>query len=130
MFNHPSNVVSLSLLNGSGYYHAEIETIKILMHENDDQKQASKMVGNVLKINQISSSSVIVSPLVNNGLTYLHVFDYCVPPGNLAQKISVLSELSIGGQLVQWPASTTSKIQVIWDLFRKEGFIGHIWSLK
>ena len=26
IFNHPSNVVTLNLLNGSGYYHAEIET--------------------------------------------------------------------------------------------------------
>ena len=38
IFNHPSNVVSLSLAKGSGYYHAEIETIKTLISEQMQQQ--------------------------------------------------------------------------------------------
>ncbi len=39
VFNHPSNVVSLSLSNGSGYYHAEIETIRMALSEQRDQQE-------------------------------------------------------------------------------------------
>lgn len=113
IFNHPSNIVPLSLSNGSGYFHAEIETIKTLLNE-DSQNQQNKNTGSVLKINHISSSSVVVSPLVNNGLTFLHVFDYCVPPAILKQKIKPLidGESGIYKQSFQWLPSTTSKIQV------------------
>lgn len=38
IFNHPSNVVSLSLAKGSGFYHAEIETIKTLINEQMQQQ--------------------------------------------------------------------------------------------
>lgn len=64
LFNHPSNVQTLSLKSGSGYFHAEIDSTD----------------SNVLKINQISENSVQISPLNNNGLAYLNIFDYCIPP--------------------------------------------------
>lgn len=113
VFNHPSNVVSLSLLAGSGYYHAEVETIRSLNSEGIEQGGVES-AGNVLKINHISASSVVVSPMVNNGLTLLNVFDYCVAPEILQHKIMALKEgdSSINRQLVQWGPSTTSKIQV------------------
>lgn len=121
VFNHPSNVVSLSLLAGSGYYHAEVETIRSLNSEGIEQGGVES-VGNVLKINHISASSVVVSPMVNNGLTLLNVFDYCVAPEILSQKIVALKEgdSSINRQIVQWAPSTTSKIQV---KFIKKTFI-------
>lgn len=113
VFNHPSNVVSLSLLAGSGYYHAEVETIKSLNSEGIEQG-GSESAGNVLKINHISANSVVVSPMLNNGLTLLNVFDYCVAPEILQQKIVTLKEgdSSINRQIVQWAPSTTSRIQV------------------
>ena len=64
----------------------------------------------MLKINQITSHSVVVSPLVNNGLTYLHIFDYCMPPAALPQLIRALDMEK--QQLLRWPATATSKIQV------------------
>ena len=64
----------------------------------------------MLKINQITSHNVMVSPLVNNGLTYLHIFDYCMPPAALPQLISVLDINK--QQLLRWPATATSKIQL------------------
>lgn len=52
--------------------------------------------------------------MVNNGLTLLNVFDYCVAPEILTQRIVALKEgdSSINRQIVQWAPSTTSKIQV------------------
>ena len=49
IFNHPSNRIALSLLKGSEHYHAELESAK-----------------NLLKINQITDSSIIVSPLARS----------------------------------------------------------------
>jgi len=37
VFNHPSNVVSLVLANGSGYYHSEIETIRSALIDHQQQ---------------------------------------------------------------------------------------------
>jgi len=47
IFNHPSNMATLNLLDGSGYYHAEIETIRVQLSE-DQSKQADQS-SNVLK---------------------------------------------------------------------------------
>ena len=56
----------------------------------------------------------MVSPLVNNGLTYLHIFDYCVPPEILKTNINLLKSMpnSNRGFLTQWRPSTNAKIQV------------------
>ena len=59
IFNHPSNVISLSILRGSGYYHAEIETIKVnqaqldgaqLKQNQQDSSSQQLQMANVLKI--------------------------------------------------------------------------------
>jgi len=107
IFNHPSNVVTLNLLDGSGYYHAEIETIHTIQTTTDE-------LTNVLKINQINENSIVVSPLVNNGLTYLHIFDYCVAPEILKTNINMLKSMpnSNQGFLTVWRPSTNAKIQV------------------
>jgi hypothetical protein len=47
---------------------------------------------------------VVVSPLTNNGLTYLHIYDYCVPP-----QTELLSKVT---SLLTWQPYATSKIQV------------------
>lgn len=98
IFNHPSNVISLALSNGSGHFHAEIETI------TSSQPSTTNRLGNVLKISQINENSVVVSPLTNNGLTYLHIYDYCVPP-----QTELISKIT---SLLTWQPYATSKIQV------------------
>jgi hypothetical protein len=52
IFNHPSNVISLGIQRGSGYYHAEIETIKAhsVISDDSQQQQKSDIPQNVLKI--------------------------------------------------------------------------------
>ncbi|RNA20580.1 nuclear pore membrane glycoprotein [Brachionus plicatilis] len=64
LFNHPSNIQQLKLFDGSGYFHAEVESKE----------------KNLLKINHIWDSGIQVSPLTNNGLCFINVFDYCMPP--------------------------------------------------
>jgi hypothetical protein len=67
IFNHPSNVVSLGIQRGSGYYHAEIETVRAVQQQQAAQQaddpalhssksdsssssSAAAQIGNVLKI--------------------------------------------------------------------------------
>ncbi|RNA36717.1 nuclear pore membrane glycoprotein [Brachionus plicatilis] len=64
LFNHPSNIQQLKLFDGSGYFQAEVES-----------KEKS-----LLEINKIWDSGIQVSPLTNNGLCFINVFDYCMPP--------------------------------------------------
>lgn len=108
VFNHPSNVISLALLDGSGYYQAEIETINMDPSTNFNPKWDQTKLGNVLKINQITESSVVISPLVNNGLTYLHIYDYCVPPKSALTDGSLTDQRTV----ITWPPYATAKIQV------------------
>src|SRR5690606_25693288 len=94
IFNHPSNVISLSVLRGSGYYHAEIETIRVnallaiadlLRSSTDDAHHPMNNAGagHVRSISHITDSTVVVGPDRANGLALLHLFDYCVPPVKL-----------------------------------------------
>jgi nuclear pore complex protein Nup210 len=105
IFNHPSNVVPLSLSHGSGHFNAEIETVK-------SQEQSNKIDQslNVLKINQLNEHNVIVSPLAHSGLAHLNIFDYCVPP--LIPLESFLNEQPEKRYQIIWPPTATSKIQV------------------
>ena len=105
-------MATLNLLDGSGYYHAEIETIRVQLSE-DQSKQADQSY-NVLKINQINENNIVVSPLVNNGLTYLHVYDYCVAPALLKTNIDLLKLKPTynRGVLTTWGPSSSAKIQV------------------
>ena len=105
-------MVTLNLLDGYGYYHAEIETIRVQLSE-DQSKQADQS-SNVLKINQINENNIVVSPLVNNGLTYLHVYDYCVAPALLKTNIDLLKRKPTDnrGVLTRWTPSSSAKIQV------------------
>lgn len=131
IFNHPSNVISLSISRGSGYYHAEIETIKAISpflidnQSNQDSasntpQQPASVLGNVLKISQITENSVVVSPALNNGLVYLHIFDYCVPPIKLDLIESQYSKPHAQKQgssqleslIYSWQPSTTAKVHV------------------
>ena len=114
IFNHPSNVVALGLSGGSGHYQGEIETLKsqISSELHLNKLDSSTLAGNVLKINQITEHSIIVSPLTNNGLTLLHVYDYCVPPYVEAlSKIVDYQEKQKRIRIV-WPPAATAKIQV------------------
>ena len=101
IFNHPSNVVPLSLMHGSGHFNAEIEQIK-----TQEQQSSS----NVLKINQLNEHSVIVSPLTHSGLANLNIFDYCIPP--LIPLQTFLNGQPEKRYQIYWPPTATSKIQV------------------
>jgi hypothetical protein len=95
IFNHPSNVVTMELFDGSDHYYGEIETVKSL--ESNIK---------VLKINSINEKNVIISPLANNGLANLHIYDYCVPPS------IGLSDVQYEQIVFNWPPSCTAKIQI------------------
>ena len=105
VFNHPSNVVSLGLSHGSGHFHAEVETLRAA---------AGEAPGRVLQVSQVAAGSVLVAPILNNGLVNLHVFDYCVAAEALPHKIAALSEpdSALDAQILQWAPTTTAKIQV------------------
>lgn len=124
IFNHPSNIIPLGLSLGSGHYHAEIETVHQPQSSSIGDLSSSSSTSRgevVLKINQITESSVIVSPSANNGLTYLHIYDYCVPPSDqqsneMAMTSTVMMRLlppSIhNNRVMTWPPYATAKIQV------------------
>ncbi len=98
VFNHPSNVINLGIVRGSGYFHAEL-----------DSPQNSE---NLLKINQITENGVFVAPTSQkNGLVNLNLYDYCVPPANLlaGHDDSSSSREKI---VFNWSPVSISKIQV------------------
>ena len=104
IFNHPSNIITLALSNGSGHFQAEIETVKGEQTNEID-------LGNRLKINQITEHSIVVSPLVNNGLTLLHIYDYCIPPFNDFLSRADAPQLS-KSELIFWQPASTARINV------------------
>ena len=88
LFNHPFNMQKLNLVHGSGYFHGQVES--------EDK--------NLLRINRIWDSGLEVSPLINNGVCYVNVFDYCVPPeefismpNELCWKPTARSSVTIAG---------------------------------
>jgi hypothetical protein len=102
VFNHPSNVVTLALSQGSGHFQAEIETV-----QNDQLIDSEHR----LKINQITDHNIVISPLNSNGLSLLHVFDYCIPPPFLTESFSQNDD-DTKTKLILWPAAATARIQV------------------
>ena len=62
IFNHPSNVVTLRLSNGSGHYRARIDALQ-QQYKGAIAQPASSATNAILKVNQIS-----VSPIASNGL--------------------------------------------------------------
>ena len=104
IFNHPSNIITLALSNGSGHFQAEIETVKGEQTNEID-------LGNRLKINQITEQIIVVSPLVNNGLTLLRIYDYCVPPFNDFLSRADAPQLS-KPEVIFWQPASTARINV------------------
>jgi hypothetical protein len=106
IFNHPSNIITLALSSGSGHFQAEVETVR-----GDQHQQPGELdLGNRLKINQITEHSVVVSPLINNGLTLLHIYDYCIPPLN--EFLSRINTQSSKSEVIFWQPATTARINV------------------
>ena len=71
IFNHPSNVVTLRLSNGSGHYRAHIDALQQQQQQQQDKgaiAQPASSANAILKVNQISESALIVSPIASNGL--------------------------------------------------------------
>ena len=66
----------------------------------------------MLKINQITDHGIVVSPLLNNGLTLMHVYDYCIPPlvDHLVQDEN--SQQLTKNAVITWPPAATARIQV------------------
>ena len=110
IFNHPSNVITLTLAAGSGHFQAEIEAIKSDQQQQQHSEQLDSGASR-LKINQITERSIVVSPLVNNGPTLLHLFDYCVPPLN--EFLLTKTDLSLAKtEFVYWQPAATARINV------------------
>ncbi|CAF0812330.1 unnamed protein product [Brachionus calyciflorus] len=86
IFNHPSNLQQLKLIDGSGYFHAEVESKE----------------SNVLKITQVTDTSVQITPLINNGLCSVNIYDYCIPP----------ESMSLENQELIWLPSARTQIKV------------------
>ncbi len=100
IFNHPSNVVTLRLADGSDHYQAYIETL--LCPVGADKTHP------ILKISQISAHGLVVSPIATNGLANLLIYDFCVPPA-----VPILLEAtSTTVSTIAWMPSASAKIHV------------------